>query len=363
MNRILAVPSVLALLCSAPMAAADVSFNGFASVGIGVADEDANTRGYNKDFSATPDSLAAAQFGYQINDNMSATLQIIARGADDWDPEMEWAYLTYAFDNGALIRGGKLRLPLYMYSDYLDVRYAQPFLRPPAEVYNIVPFSSYTGVDAVIPFAIGDGTLSLQALLGTTKDESTAGGAVVEFEMKNLIGANLTWEWNDLYARVVYAGGDLEADPAAGGGVGSLLNDKKGTFAGVGLRYDPGQFFVLGEYGTRKVDDQFADAEGAYIGAGYRFDKLTPYLLVGYSQTTDDSDRAGMPPLQQAFDYERKNVSVGLRYDFMDNVAAKFDVSYYYDFNDTNGGIISNQAAVAGVKNSTVIALSVDTVF
>lgn len=356
----LLTPALLASLCVSPLAFANVNLNGFASVGVGFSDEDGGALGYDKDYSFDPDSLVAVQIGYEINDRMSATVQLLARGADDWDPEMEWAYLSYEFDNGTLVRGGKLRMPLYMYSDYLDVRYAQPFLRPPAEVYDIVALSSYTGVDVVLPFEAGDSTITLQAFAGNTSEEADLGTATIDFDMKNLVGANLSWEWGDVLARVVYAQGDLEADPTAGDGLGSLFDDKKGTFAGVGLRYDPGSWFVLGEYGAREIDDEFSDVEGAYFGGGVRINAFTPYIFAGFSETTDDDDRAG--PFSTAFDFERKSVSAGLRWDFYDNVAAKFDVSHYYDFNNTDGGFGSTVLA-QGLDELTVFGLSVDAAF
>jgi len=145
-------------------AMADVRINGFASVAFGMSDQNADSLGadetfflgYSDKLNTTEDSLAGLQFGFDINDSMTGTIQLIAKGEDDWQPEMEWAYLSYNTEQGAMFRAGKLRAPIYMYSDYLDLRYAQPFVRPSNGFYSLVRFTSYTGVDAVLPLELGD---------------------------------------------------------------------------------------------------------------------------------------------------------------------------------------------------------------
>ena len=43
-----------------------------------------------------------------------------------------------------------------------------------------------------------------------------------------------------------------------------------------------------------------------------------------------------------AFNAERMAYSIGLRWDAIDNVAIKFDVTYAEDFGDTSGGFTGN---------------------
>ena len=140
--------------------------NGFASVAVGMANNDADYKEYKNELNWEPDSIVGLQGTFMPVDHLEATVQFTTAGNNDWDLETEWAYLAYTFDSGAKIRGGKLRVPFYMYSDYLEVGYAYPFVRPSVDVYDLFPISSYTGIDALIPVAVGDGTLTFQPLTG-----------------------------------------------------------------------------------------------------------------------------------------------------------------------------------------------------
>ncbi len=116
-HKLTLLTSILLGTTLSTAAHANTTINGFATVAMGLADNDGQYIGYGEDLDLEPDSKAGVQIGYSINEKMTATVQFLARGADEWDPEMEWAYLSYNTDGGNTIRAGKLRLPFYMYSD------------------------------------------------------------------------------------------------------------------------------------------------------------------------------------------------------------------------------------------------------
>lgn len=112
------------------------NFNGFISGAYISSDNSAGYLGATTSADFSQDSKIGFQGTFNISNQTQAVLQLMMKGENDWDVEAEWAYLSHRFDNGVKIRGGKLRVPLFMYSDYLDVGYAQPFARPPSEVYD-----------------------------------------------------------------------------------------------------------------------------------------------------------------------------------------------------------------------------------
>jgi len=352
---------IAAAILTSNTAMADVSINGFATVGIGASNEDASILGYNKKLATSNDSLAAIQFGFQFNDNMSSTLQIIARGVDDWEPEIEWAYVTYEMDQGTLIRAGKLRAPFYMYSDYLDLRYAQPFIRPNTEVYDLTPFNSYTGIDTVVPIELGDHMITIQPFYGATATDMPDG---TKLDVSNFVGANATWEWDMLMLRTIYAQGDMNS---SSGPSAPLFDEQTGDFIGVGFKIAPGDFFLTGELVKVKMSGALPDTVGGYIGTGYAIGSVTPYLMYGMAETKDNELREGS--LQQVMSIERTSISAGVRWSFMPSVAIKADVTKFGDFNDT----IGFQPAPGGsnvsptyspiTDEALVYTLSIDTVF
>jgi hypothetical protein len=342
--------------------------NGFASVAAGMANNDADFMGYKNELNWEPDSIFGIQGTFTPVDKLEATVQLTTSGSNDWDVKAEWAYLAYTFDNGSKIRGGKLRVPFYMYSDYLEVGYAYPFVRPSVDVYNLVAISSYTGADALIPVAVGEGTLTFQPFLGESSNDLNG----ASFKTKNLVGLVAQYDINSVILRGVYSQTKVESDAAAL----SFMDGKTGRFIGVGASYDPGDWFVVSELGRRELDGSFPDNDAAYIAGGVRINSVTPYVMVGTTKSKDDDERtnATLKALgyRSASDTKRNSYSVGVRWDFMPQVDLKFDTTWLDNFGDTTGGLPGNSSALGntgvqinnGSYDSTVLyTLSVDAVF
>jgi hypothetical protein len=321
------------------------NFNGFISGAYISSDNDA---GYNNATSSADfiqDSKMGLQATFNISNQTQAVLQLMMKGENDWDVEAEWAYLSHRFDGGVKVRGGKLRVPLFMYSDYLDVGFAQPFARPPGEVYDQVPFSSYTGGDVSYDFELEDSTLTLQGFGG----ESDVSGEVTSLDLSNMIGVNASWTDLTWTLRAVY--GQTKIDGITNG---LVIDNEKSVFNGLGGSYDNGSFLAVGEWTTVKIDGLLADTESAYVTFGYRIKSFTPYVTIAYVETTDNDVRSNLPPqLSLSLNQERTAYSAGLRWDAIDNVAIKFDLTYATDFGDTNGGMGGNGILNGGFDFST----------
>lgn len=126
--------TALALAVS-PAMATELRFDGFASFVAGQALEkdellvDPNTgeaafRGYDEKMSFQANSLFAIQVRADLQEKLSATAQIIAKGQNDYEAKFNWAYLAYQLTNEVTVKAGRFRTPLFMYSDFLDVGYA-----------------------------------------------------------------------------------------------------------------------------------------------------------------------------------------------------------------------------------------------
>lgn len=68
-------------------------------------------------------------------------MQVIAkqRYDENYTPTVEWAYLQYAVTESLDVRAGRVVLPVFITSEYRKVGYANPWVRPPQEVYRTVP--------------------------------------------------------------------------------------------------------------------------------------------------------------------------------------------------------------------------------
>ncbi|GIU38578.1 hypothetical protein TUM3794_11240 [Shewanella colwelliana] len=350
-------------------------FNGFMSGAYVSADNNSGYMGSSTSADFSEESKLGFQATFAITDNTQAVMQLMMKGENDWDVEAEWAYVSHRFDGGVQLRGGKLRVPLFMYSDYLDVGYAQPFARPPEEVYGSVPFTTYTGGDVSYEFEFDDSTLTVQAFGGESEESGT--------DIKNILGANLTWTDEIWTLRAVYGQSTLDGtisrsvtipsqDPVTGLPISIeasvpllTLDNEKATFTGVGASYDNGEFLAVTEWTRAEVDGQYTDSDAGYITLGYRINAFTPYVTAAYYESQDDDQRPvfsqGSALIAALFNGQRTSYSGGLRWDALDNLAVKFDVTYATDFGDTSGGFQSN--VLQEYDDVTVYTVKFDVVF
>ena len=134
-----------ALILSSAMIAgnsqAEIVLNGFASIVGGVTtSKDESLSGYDDSISFNQDSFFALQASSDLTEGLSVTAQIMARGENEWDPEFEWAYVAYEATDNLRILAGRQRVPFYMFSDFLDVSYAYPWITPTEAVYGSACF-------------------------------------------------------------------------------------------------------------------------------------------------------------------------------------------------------------------------------
>ncbi|MFA0086485.1 hypothetical protein [Vibrio sp. 10N.261.51.F12] len=372
------VASLIALSFGASAASLDdLKISGFGSVGIGKSNNDAGYAGYTSErFDTKQDTIAGIQFDFDINDKAKFTTQLVANGRYDFEPTIEVAYLSYKFD-GFTARAGKMRTPLFMYSDYIDVGYAYPMIRPSQEVYEHIIVNSYTGADLLIPFSIGETTLQLQPFAGVSQVEerdSTWG----EVDLNQTVGLTALWYVDDFTFRGSYvstktsysAPGDLEIPPMDSDQtkayVEGILDDKKASFASIGAQYDNGSLLGVIEAMEMKMEGRYSDVRAVSGLIGYRIDSVMPYFAMGWNKTTDDDERDNAPVGEQTLNnFERLSYSAGTRWDFAQNMALKLDVTYV-DYRDTSGGLIGNINATGNSFNensSLVYSATVDFVF
>ena len=333
-----------------------MSINGFFTGKVGVASNDAGYNGYDKDADFSEGSKLGLQGSFALTEQTNIVAQLVARGNDDWSTEMEWAFLSHDFDNGFVTRIGRLRVPLYMYSDYLEVGYAQPWASPPSELYSIVPLSSFDGIDAIYDFDLSDVAVTLQASYGHA--DRDAGATLGEVDYKDILGASASFSYEEWVFRTTYYQTTLDSKN------GSSFFDKEDSyFAGVGLSYDDGSLLAIAEFAVSDVEGDYSDTESGYITLGYRINDFTPYVTYAFLETTDDSERTAQ--LKPAFDWKRTAYSVGTRYDISSNLALKADVTYADGFDGTSGGWSSNVDSVGNQINddTLVYTLSFDAVF
>jgi hypothetical protein len=359
-------------------------FNGFGTLGVVHSSEDKadfasnflkpNGAGYTRAWSADVDSRLGGQVTAILTDQLSAVLQGISEQRYDntYRPIIEWANLKYKITPDFSVRAGRIALSTFLAADYRKVGYAIPWVRPPVEVYGLVPISNSDGVDLAYRLHVAEATNTTQASYGQTKvrdDSSTT-------KVKSLYGFANTTEIGPATVRVSYLRGNLTGDYSRAffdlfrqfGPEGDAIadkydvNNKLTTFVGLGGSYDPGNWFLMAEWSKENTHSILGANTGWYASSGYRFGKFTPYLT--YAQVKLDSNKsdpglttASLPPASAAAaaslnaalnsflgsNAAQKTISVGTRWDFAKNIALKLQYDHIRLSSGSQGTLINTQ--------------------
>jgi hypothetical protein len=286
------------------------AFNGFGTLGLVHSSDNSadftatsfqpNGAGYSRAWSASVDSLLGGQVTANISPQLSAVVQLVAQQNynNTYWPHVEWANIKYQFTADFDVRIGRIVQPTFLLSDSRKVGFANPWVRPPTEVYSLNPITSLTGVDSSYRFHMGDVTSTLQADYGRNLTFQFPGDA--RLDTSELWGIFDTTEYGAALLHVSYVGATITlSSPATDllnafrqfGTQGDNIaqsydaNGKSTTLLSVGASYSPGKWFALGEWARFDSHSFIGGATGSYISGGYRIGDFTPYLT--RSQVTE----------------------------------------------------------------------------
>ncbi|MEA5097676.1 MAG: hypothetical protein VB032_03985 [Burkholderiaceae bacterium] len=323
--------------------------------------------GYSRKWSTEVDSRAGVQLTGRFTPELTGVLQVTSEQRSDgsYDPKVEWANLKYQVTPDLSIRAGRIVLPTFILSDSRKVGYASPWVRPPVEVYGLVPLTRSDGVDISYRKRLGEVTNTVQLSYGESSAQVPSEGKVNsvggEVTGKNAWGIIDTLEYGNATLRLSYIKADLTITPyktlfdayrqfgALGLSQANAIAEKYDpdnkpfyTLA-VGASYDPGRWFVMGEWGVISTDSVYGKRSAWYVTSGYRFGKFTPYVSYAQARLNSNASDPGLslayvPPAyrttaaylngelneQLGAAPVQKTISLGMRWDFAKNVALDF---------------------------------------
>jgi len=303
----------------------------------------------NQDWNLNRLTRAGVQISADISDQAEAVVQLLGRASDDFDAEVQWAYVAYDINDSLTARAGRLMLPFYLHSQYTQVGYAYPWVELPSEMYSVIPLDTHEGIDLTWDFTTGNIAHSLNVFWGGM-DVPSEGQL---FEVRNQHGINIKsnlGNWTGWYS---YTNSEVSVDlsstleappfsvpPAASSGLN--MDHHYAYFTGLGLQYDNGSLFVMGERGRLDLStpaNWFPTLDSLYVTTGYRLGKFTPHLTwssIEHSSINDvdtGNPLAGVATvLFQSFGDQQKSWTLGTRYDLTPGVSLKAEASYYYGF-------------------------------
>jgi len=124
--------AIVAALASAPAQA--IQFDGFMTAGaamiVSIDDADKGNiyigglgdRGISEDLSFEKDTKFGLQISSDVTENMSVVAQLLGRGDQgNFNAIIEWAYIDYKFHETTSVHVGKIKQPVYLVNDYVEV--------------------------------------------------------------------------------------------------------------------------------------------------------------------------------------------------------------------------------------------------
>jgi hypothetical protein len=315
--------------------------------------------GFSDDIALGVDSRVGVQVSAAFTPRLSAVVQVVSEQQYDksFSPTVEWANVKYDITPDFSLRAGRIVLPTFMTSDYRKVGYANHWVRPPVEVYYLLPVTNNDGVDVSYRLRLGEFTNTLLAFAGN-KDAELPAGKVEGSGSRGFID---TLEFGAAELRFGYLRSSLDSDSinsffslfrqfgAQGNAIADRydLDDKPIETIVVGGRYDPGNWFTMAEW-VRGTSPSFIGTNRAwYLSGGYRHGQVTPYAT--YSRRTSLANftrerglnLTGLPPALQGFGAginvglldivkpaDSATLSVGTRWDFADNLSATLQLDH-----------------------------------
>lgn len=344
-------------------------FSGFASVVAGtVVDGDGywarlpDAGGqYTSGIEFEPESLLGLQGRYAATTKLSLTAQVVMRGANDFDPDLEWFYASYQINPDTSLMVGRYRLPVYHFSEYMDIGIAYPWLRVPTDAYSLaVTNIQGASLSHSVDWEIGVTQLRLYAgqqdtrpnkLLTTIEQYKTGQiynqqgqfigvqDLLAEKDYKDLVGfvADTHIDWFNV--RLSYLKGNEQYrlyGPADQGRPLIAGGEWTGTrFFDVSLVAELGYAMLMAEF------NDYKDIYRSWFVSGvYRIDE---WSLYAYATQFESDLRFIAPggisagtesPVSGSVDDEYHSIGVGFRYNINPRTAVKFEVINFEDHGD-----------------------------
>ncbi|TSA40535.1 MAG: hypothetical protein D4R63_05860 [Methylococcaceae bacterium] len=381
MNKInMSMLALVAAVCSNAAYALDlghdVTIKGFGTAGLVyngnnqadfVQDTNFNPKGVGRteNISAVIDSKVGLQMDWQATQQLSFTGQAVSKQdpTNSWVPGLQWAFAKFKILPNLDIRAGRIRPAIFMLSDYLDINYANPWIRPPVELYSQLPIANMEGVDLLYRPQTGPVNWLIQPFYGNSKRDMTWHNTATT---KNILGANISASISDFTLRAGYTYTKLSltlpnsfetlvrpnlatlcndlGDPAACTALPAMdPTNKDLSFASVGGTWDNGNYFLMGEWGKRSSSSFVSDSISWYLSAGARLGKFTPYAAYSRVNNTSSLSFNGgtgdygsmtndvVTGLLSNNTMDQNTKTLGLRYDFYKNL----DLKLQWDLIDT----------------------------
>ncbi len=329
-------PGLLALAViavGAGQTSAEIShdLSGFGTLGGAVSDQDFTYQRFIHDGGTiNRDSVIGVQLDTRLGDAWGLTLQAKAAPSSHsdnaWEPTLNWAFISWRPTNDWLLRAGRLRLPLLLYSANSDVGTTFDFARLPAEVYSVTPIADVNGLSFAKTWLFDIWEWTLEGYLGMAHSDwrlylrdglgsQVPAGAIYQGIDLRLAGLTFSGRNSGHYWRIGLHRAESEQDAGAtptgyhyvalapgvgyyqtlpqlpGPGIPSV-DTAVGHVLTLGAEIElPHDLRLIGEFARRRLENATsgADTTAGYVALLGQAGKWTPYAYWSGIRSSDES--------------------------------------------------------------------------
>ncbi|WP_413110629.1 hypothetical protein [Thaumasiovibrio sp. DFM-14] len=321
--------SALFAACSSISVAASslpewVNVSGFASVAAAKSDNATPyyyTRDIGDEWCFDCDTTLGIQLDLYPTDWLHFSVQGVKRPSDHFrDPELEWAYVAVNPTDTFQLRAGRLRSPMFMYSQVVFVNQAYPWIRLPAEVYDTTAgFTRFEAIDALINVELSDQLFAdIQPYIAFPSkiNGNEVNQLKFDVDVKEVYGLRIDLEgvnWG-LYVNYFKSRVDISTvERYAIPGLPPQIPPQQLAFAintdtwSYGAKVDIDDWTLMFEATTAE-----GSSWGAYASAIYHYNDWSPYIVYG-KRLPSDAEGVSVD--------KSDSLSLGLRYDIKPNLS------------------------------------------
>lgn len=290
------------------------------------------------------DSRFGLNFNVLIDSGWTLAAQFEALGEEDFEMELDWAFVKHSLSNHSHLRFGKVKHPTGIVNDYADVGYNYLWIRPPDVFYNKathgpnISYFAYTGASATLGTKLANVVYSMDLHFGESdlSDGHAKQWSGVKFqanyqeEVRFQVGIN---------SGIM----ELENSPRS-----ATMNEKRMTTSYAGLAVDTERFIFYTE--AAYADHETMDIESAYATVGIPLaDATTSLSFERWSTSTG---------------WGQSSVGLGLRIAASVNSVLKLEIKRITP--ESGNNLVGGRGLFEGVpENDTVdlFGMALDVVF
>jgi len=321
----------------------ETKIDGFLSTRYSITDEpafyleDRDSGGINEDGSFYGTKLGL-NISTQVNEKMSVATQLLSTIQEGgYATKLDWAFANLNLSPTLDLRVGKIKYPVGLVNEYVDVGVAYPWIQAPVVVYSELPTAAqatreaYTGISFLKTVSVEDWVYSADFFAGQVD--------LTGMTIKKLLGVSLRANWDDMVEiqLATYQGTMRPTDLTAP--MATAMDGKTHGATTLGIKSDINNILVFAEYAKVEMDTEGMmkdrmNSDSWYVTLAYRMGKWMPHITL-----QDWQQKSGMGATDG---YGSTITTAGLNYSISSKTVVKFEVSTIETDQYNNTGLLAS---------------------